>query len=116
MRAKKEVVQFSDYMKQFEKEDSPRGDLARDMRDSPFSMPFLKYREMLRELKYTKMACRESVDTFKECFTEYKKGHVLDLNRIYAFRRRAKKAELSAVDLWYNSWCNKYGIKPCRKM
>lgn len=65
-------LKFSEYMKQFEKEDSPRGDLARDMRDSPLSKQ--TYNEMIRELKYSKFACKEAVFTFKECFAEYKRS------------------------------------------
>lgn len=107
MRIKKELVQFSDYMKQFEREDTPRGDLARDMRDSPFSAPMMKYYEMLRELKYTKMACREAIATFKECYAEYKQEHDNDIKRISAFRKKATKAGMTAIDMWYNAICKK---------
>jgi hypothetical protein len=72
-------------MKQFEKENSPRGDLARDMRDSPMNILFT-YREYLHCLKYQKLACREAVETFKECYQEYKKTHGKDIKFLYTAR------------------------------
>ena len=49
------MILFTEYMKKFMKEDSPRGDLARDMRDSPIPNLYT-YREILRCLRYTKLA------------------------------------------------------------
>lgn len=82
----KKIVLFAEYMRQFEHEDSPRGDLARDMRDFPMPELF-KYREYIRWLKYEKHACKEAVETFVECYHEYKKEHKKDVVKLYNARK-----------------------------
>ena len=92
------IVLFCEYMKQFEGEDSPRGDFARDMRDSP--MPeLLTYNEMLRWLRREKFACKEAVEVFKECYAEYKKEHKYSITRLYAIRNVMNKQHLSVADI-----------------
>lgn len=93
----KDLVLFNDYMKQFEREDTPRGDLALDMRDKP--MPALyKYRERLRFL-IDHCACRECVETYKECWEEYKQTHQSDIRRLYRIRRYMAKNNIGMVEL-----------------
>ena len=94
----KKLVLFSEYMRQFEREDSPRGDLARDMRDSP--MPeLLKYREYIRWMKYEKHACKEAVETFIECYHEYKKEHKRDVNILYSARKYMKENNIGVGEV-----------------
>jgi len=91
----KKLVLFSEYMRQFEREDSPRGDLARDMRDSP--MPeLLTYREYIRFLKAEKHACKEAVEAFKECHREYVRENKNSYDRLFLIKRELKCESLTA--------------------
>ena len=85
-------ISFSEYMKQFEDEDSERGMLARDIRDFP--LPELAtLRESVDYIRNKYFAPKEVIKTMKDCYKEYKKAHAKDYNWLFVLRRAARELE-----------------------
>lgn len=67
---------FYTYMMKFKNEDSPRGDLARDIRGDSKNKFFKNKNFKAKGLMLTHLtesgACKECLDIFEECFEEFK--------------------------------------------
>lgn len=88
---------FNDYMKQFENENSPRGDLARDMRYKPIPELY-RHEERLKWLKLDG-ACDECIETYQECWEAFEKDHQDDIKLLERIRRYMARHNIGMIDI-----------------
>lgn len=66
---------FYTYLMRYKNEDSPKGDLARDVRSDTnnkfFKNSNFKARNFMRSHLESRRACYECLSTFDECYEEY---------------------------------------------
>jgi hypothetical protein len=83
-------------MKQFTNEPSSRGDLANAIQEWP---ELYKYREYIRYMKDVLRAGDRNIETFKTCYSEYKKEHQRDINMLYNARKHMKENHIGIGDV-----------------